>query len=89
VQDPFIIEITGRCRCLAILGQNETYVLYFLPPPPLLQKMFPRHCFMLTSNRAYLRRQPWVSTMSRAALYEIKVTMCEAAGTFQKYEIHF
>jgi len=33
VQDPTLIEFTGWCRWLANLGQNETYVLYFLPPP--------------------------------------------------------
>jgi len=29
------------------LGQNETYILYFLPPslPPPVQKTFPRHCY--------------------------------------------
>jgi len=35
-KDPTPIKITGWCRCLAILGQDETYVLYILPPflPP-------------------------------------------------------
>jgi len=26
-----LLNISGWCRCLAILRQNETYILYFLP----------------------------------------------------------
>jgi len=32
--DPAPIGITDWCRWLAIFGQNETYTLYFLSPPP-------------------------------------------------------
>jgi len=32
VQDPTPIEISGLCRCLVNLEENETYILYFLPP---------------------------------------------------------
>jgi len=40
MQDPIPIEITGLCRCLAILGQDETYILYVLCSPPPFIKRF-------------------------------------------------
>jgi len=33
VQNLTTIGINDWCRCLAILGKNETYILYFLPTP--------------------------------------------------------
>jgi len=38
VQDPTPIVITNWCRCLAILGQNETYIFLFSALPPLFKK---------------------------------------------------
>jgi len=38
VQTLLPLNISGWCGCFSTLGQKETYILFFLPPPPLFKK---------------------------------------------------